>query len=212
MLWLGFLSFCALGVSVAASVTSGILGVDLLPREQNSTTALIDCLTTAGLEPVTPSHPAYQNDSLPVNTRLIYQPAALVYPNTTEDVSAAIKCGAANDVKVNARSGGHSCTFASETLRPGTEGVSLIPTTDASFSTGGEDGHLIISLDHLNNMTMSGDYVTVGTGTTLGPLYYFLWKNGQSRRALTVSVCQCDSYRATQVNALWRSALSLRSA
>lgn len=115
MLWLGFLSFCALGVSVAASVTSGILGVDLLPREQNSTTALIDCLTTAGLEPVTPSHPAYQNDSLPVNTRLIYQPAALVYPNTTEDVSAAIKCGAANDVKVNARSGGHSCTSASET-------------------------------------------------------------------------------------------------
>ncbi|TBU47404.1 FAD-binding domain-containing protein [Dichomitus squalens] len=167
MFCLSFFSFVALGIAGAASVVSDdVLGVDLSLRERNSTTSLIDCLTRAGLNPVTPSNPTYQNDSLPVNLRLIYKPAALVYPNTTDDVSASVKCGAVNDVKVNARSGGHSY---------------------ASFSTGGEDGHLVISLDNLNNITLSGDYVTIGTGNKLGPLYYFLWENGQ--RAAAFGTC-----------------------
>ncbi|EJF63548.1 FAD-binding domain-containing protein [Dichomitus squalens] len=153
-----FFSTVSLCVFLAASVSSEILGVNISRHERNSPTALIVCLTKAGLNPVTPSNPSYQNDSLPVNTRLIYQPASLVYANTAEDVGAAVKCGAVHDVKVNARSGGHSY---------------------ASFGTGGEDGHLIISLDNLNNMKLSGEYVTVGAGTKLGPLYHFLWENGQ---------------------------------
>lgn len=115
MIGLSILCTVLLCVSLAASVSSEIFDVDLLRREQNSTTALVICLTKAGLDPVTPSNTSYQNDSLSMNTRLIYQPAALVYPKTTEDVSAAVKCGVANDVKVNARSGGHSCECS---LRP----------------------------------------------------------------------------------------------
>lgn len=109
MLWLSFPFFVGLSASVTASLSSDHLGVDILRRQQNSTSGLIDCLTKAGLNPVTPTNPSYQNDTLPVNLRLVYQPAAVVYPNTTQDVSAAVKCGAANEVKVNARSGGHSC-------------------------------------------------------------------------------------------------------
>ena len=41
--------------------------------------------------------------------RLPWKPIALVYPTNTQGVSAAVKCGAAHGVKVNARSGGHSC-------------------------------------------------------------------------------------------------------
>ena len=43
--------------------------------------------------------------------RFNWKPAAVVYPNDSEGVAAAIKCGADNGVKVNARSGGHSCTY-----------------------------------------------------------------------------------------------------
>lgn len=50
--------------------------------------------------------------------------------------------------------------------------------TDASFSIGGEDGHLIVSLDNLDNIALSGEYVTIGTGSKLGPLYWYLWENG----------------------------------
>ncbi|KAI1794830.1 FAD-binding domain-containing protein [Ganoderma leucocontextum] len=168
----GLLSFVSLSVSVAVGSPSDFLNLkvnvdlDHVNRHYNSSTSLITCLTKAGLNPVTPSSPSYQNDTLPINLRLIYQPTALVYPNTAEDVSKAVRCGAANDVKVTARSGGHSY---------------------ASFSTGGEDGHLIISLDNLNNFTMFGDYVTMGTGSKLGPLYWYLWENGQ--RAAAFGTC-----------------------
>ena len=111
------LCFVSLGVSWAAASANDFLtgnlkvNIDLehVPRYYNSSASLIPCLTEAGLNPITPSNPSYQNDTLPINLRLIYQPVALVYPNTTEDVSKAVRCGAANDVKVTARSGGHSC-------------------------------------------------------------------------------------------------------
>ena len=118
---LALFSFVSLGVSSAVAspndFLTGNLKVNLdfdhVPRHYNASTSLIPCLTKAGLNPVTPSSPSYQNDSLPINLRLIYQPAALVYPNTAEDVSKAVKCGVANDVKVTARSGGHSCKSTS---------------------------------------------------------------------------------------------------
>ena len=44
--------------------------------------------------------------------RLPWKPVALVYPEDVHGVAAAIKCGSASGVKVNARSGGHSCQYA----------------------------------------------------------------------------------------------------
>ena len=85
---------------------------------------------------------------------------------------------------------------------------SLLDVTDASFSTGGEDGHLIISLDNLNNITLSGDYVTVGTGSKLGPLYWYLWENGGPiPRWLCEDAC---SFSCFQVNVRQRSELVLK--
>ncbi len=120
---LALLSFVSLGLCGAAASPNDFFTGNLQVNRDldhvhrhynvNSSTSLIPCLTKAGLNLVTPSSPSYQNDSLPINLRLTYQPAALVYPNTTEDVSKAVKCGVANDVKVTARSGGHSCKSGS---------------------------------------------------------------------------------------------------
>lgn len=41
-----------------------------------------------------------------------WKPAALVYPTDSAGVAAAVKCGASDGVKVNARSGGHSCQWS----------------------------------------------------------------------------------------------------
>ncbi|KEP47175.1 putative FAD-linked oxidoreductase ygaK, partial [Rhizoctonia solani 123E] len=42
------------------------------------------------------------------NQRLLYRPAAVVYPNTAQDVQRYVRCAAASGVAVAARSGGHS--------------------------------------------------------------------------------------------------------
>ena len=47
--------------------------------------------------------------------RFNWKPAALVYPTDSKGVAAAVKCGGDNGVKVNARSGGHSCKATSVT-------------------------------------------------------------------------------------------------
>ena len=47
-----------------------------------------------------------------LHCRFKYKPAALVYPNDAAGVAAAVKCGAAHGVKVNARGGGHSCQYS----------------------------------------------------------------------------------------------------
>lgn len=44
----------------------------------------------------------------PYNLNIQITPAAVVRPRTAEDVSAIVKCAAANNVKLQARSGGHS--------------------------------------------------------------------------------------------------------
>ncbi len=41
--------------------------------------------------------------------RFNWKPAVILYPKAAAEVAAAVKCGATHGVKVNARSGGHSC-------------------------------------------------------------------------------------------------------
>lgn len=93
----------------------------------------VKCLKDAGLDPVVNSNSSYPQSAAPFNLRYVvfadvslpwmqherteltsigrlpWKPAAIVYPNDTNDVSEAVKCGAKHNVKVNARCGGHSC-------------------------------------------------------------------------------------------------------
>ena len=112
--------------------------------------------------------------------RLNWKPVALVYPTDANGVSAAVKCGAANGVKVNARSGGHSCEHFSNPPVIHTRRTITQLSTDAAFALGGEDGHLTVSLDHLRHLSLHGDEVTFGTGNRLGDVALYLWENGAS--------------------------------
>lgn len=60
-----------------------------------------------------------------------YQPAAIVSPVTPEQVSQAVRCAAYNQLKVQAKSGGHSY---------------------ASYSSGGINGSLIVDLKEFNGV------------------------------------------------------------
>ena len=59
-----------------------------------------------------PGSPGYQTSWVqPYNLDIQVVPAAVVRPQTAEDVSGIVKCAAANNLKVQAKSGGHSYGF-----------------------------------------------------------------------------------------------------
>lgn len=70
--------------------------------------SLADCLAQAKVPVSLPSSSSYPDLAEPYNLRLQYQPAAIVLPTTTQHVSSAVLCAAASEVKVQAKSGGHS--------------------------------------------------------------------------------------------------------
>ena len=56
-----------------------------------------------------PGSPFYQiKDVKPYNLGIPIKPAAVTYPKTTAQVAAIIKCAVEANLKVQARSGGHS--------------------------------------------------------------------------------------------------------
>lgn len=73
----------------------------------NSTVgSLQSCLQN--LSPVFPNSQNYGQDSAPFNQAFNWKPAAIVYPQSTNDVAQAVKCAASSGYKVSARAGGHS--------------------------------------------------------------------------------------------------------
>lgn len=88
------------GTSNSASPTSST-------SSGNSTVgALQSCLQS--LSPVFPYSQNYGQDSAPFNQAFSWKPAAIVYPQNTNEVSQAVKCAASSGYKVSARAGGHS--------------------------------------------------------------------------------------------------------
>lgn len=82
----------------------------------NSPSALQQCIEAVGNGRAGfagfPSSPFYQASWVqPYNLDISITPAAVVRPQTPEDVAGVVKCAAANNVKVQAKSGGHSYGF-----------------------------------------------------------------------------------------------------
>lgn len=76
-------------------------------------------LESAGIAATFPGYDSYEDASASYNLRFDYQPAAVVFPTTTEQVSQAVSIAAANNVKVTAKSGGVRPTFRlTPPLRP----------------------------------------------------------------------------------------------
>jgi FAD/FMN-containing dehydrogenase len=130
--------------------------------------AIDDCLSSAAVPVDKPGSTDWQQDANPFNQRLPYKPVAIVVPKTTEHVQAAVSCAAKVGVKVNPKSGGHSY---------------------ASFGLGGEDGHMVVELDRMNQVTVDSttQIATVQAGARLGHVATSLYQQG--KRAFSHGTC-----------------------
>jgi hypothetical protein len=134
----------------------------------NKRAAIDDCLSAAKVPVDARDSTGWKNDVNPFNQRLKYTPAAIAVPTTTEQIAAAVSCGAKVGLKVTAKSGGHSY---------------------ASFGLGGENGHLVVQLDRMNAVSVdsSTNIATVQAGARLGHVATLLYRNG--KRAFSHGTC-----------------------
>ncbi|KFZ25425.1 hypothetical protein V502_00092 [Pseudogymnoascus sp. VKM F-4520 (FW-2644)] len=116
-----------------------------------------------------PGKPFYQIQHVkPYNLSIPIEPAAITYPKTTAQVAAIIKCAVAANLKVQARSGGHSY---------------------ANYCIGGVSGAVVIDLKHFQRFSMDRTtwQAAVGAGTLLGNLTKRMHEAGN--RAMAHGTC-----------------------
>ncbi|KAF9871775.1 FAD binding domain-containing protein [Colletotrichum karsti] len=125
----------------------------------NKKAIIDDCLAASNVPFNKKDSSQWQADSAPFNVRIPYIPVSIAVPLTTENIQAAVKCGRDNGVKVTPKCGGHSY---------------------ANFGFGGEDGHLMLELDHMYNVTLDNTtgIATVQAGSRLGHVASELYKQG----------------------------------
>ncbi|QRV80312.1 reticuline oxidase [Ceratobasidium sp. AG-Ba] len=133
--------------------------------------ALISCLMSGSLNSsvvLTPSSAGYNVSSTANwNTRIRYDPAAIVYPIVAEEVQRHVKCGAKFNIPVVGRSGGHSY---------------------ALFGVGGQDGSLVIDVSNMTSFSIDASgSAKFQTGNRLGNIAQKLWDNG--KRVLPHGTC-----------------------
>jgi len=111
--------------------------------------AIDDCLKSANVPVDISGSSDWKADILPFNARLTYTPAAVAVPTTVPQIQAAVNCARISGVKATAKGGGHSY---------------------ASLGLGGEDGHLMLELDRMFNVTLNKttNIATIQPGARLG--------------------------------------------
>ncbi|GME28156.1 Glucooligosaccharide oxidase [Neofusicoccum parvum] len=128
---------------------------------------LTDCLGEKDVPIKLTSDADFSTLSKPYNLRLPYNPAVIVIPTTVQHISDAVVCASENNVKVQAKSGGHSYS---------------------SFSSGGKDGSMIINLQEFQDVTLDDQGIAkVGGGLRLGNLAQSIYDQG--KRALSHGTC-----------------------
>lgn len=130
--------------------------------------AIDDCLSKASVPVDKAGSATWTADIKPFNSRLPFTPAAVAVPTTIPQIQAAVNCGRTSGLKVSAKSGGHSY---------------------ASSGLGGENGHLVIQLDRMFNVTLNKatNVATVQPGARLGHIANELFKQGN--RAISAGTC-----------------------
>lgn len=142
-------------------------GVELL-RRQDSSVALADCLSTAGIESSLPSSANWTIDTQAWNSRLSPVPSAVVFPKTEEEVSSALRCASSTGTKVTTLGGNRSFS---------------------SMGFGRNDGALIINLKNLKVLEYDEktQLFTYGGPVMISEAAGFMWENHQ--RALPHGRC-----------------------
>lgn len=100
-------------------------------RSEDALQTLTSCLEDNHVNYVTQSSANWTQYSTPFNLRLKYTPNVITIPRSSQGVSNSVKCAAQAGLKVQAKSGGHSY---------------------ASFSSGGQDGSVIVDLENFNSV------------------------------------------------------------
>ncbi|KAF2714943.1 Glucooligosaccharide oxidase [Pleomassaria siparia CBS 279.74] len=133
------------------------------------TRATIDqCLTDSGVPIDTQGSDGWVRDVTSFNIRLPYLPTAISVPTTIAHIQNSVLCGKKLGIKVSAKSGGHSY---------------------ASLGFGGENGHLVVELDRMYNVTLdtTTNIATVQPGARLGHVATVLYE--QYGRAIAHGIC-----------------------
>ncbi|KAK4695760.1 hypothetical protein P7C71_g2043, partial [Lecanoromycetidae sp. Uapishka_2] len=137
------------------------------PGPTSVPTTLQDCLAAQNVPVFLASSSGFSQLAQPYNLRLVYTPAVIVVPTTTQHIIDAVLCASANNVKIQAKSGGHSY---------------------ASFSSGGQNGSMVIDLESLQTVTVDTSGIAqVGGGVRLGDMALAIYN--QSQRALPHGTC-----------------------
>lgn len=134
-----------------------------------ATKSLQDCLAAKNVPVFFATSSGFSQLAQPYNLRLAYTPSVIVVPTEAGQVTDAVLCAAASNVKVQAKSGGHSY---------------------ASFSSGGQNGSMIIDLQAYQDINVDPEeyyQAKVGAGVRLGDLALSLYN--QSQRALPHGTC-----------------------
>lgn len=137
------------------------------PTPSPSSVPLADCLGKKNVPIRLISSPDFPQRAKPYNLRFSYTPAVIVLPTTTRHVSDAVTCARENNVKVQAKSGGHSY---------------------AAYSLGGRSGSMVIDLENFQEISVDANFVAkVGGGVRLGNLALGIYN--KTRRALPHGTC-----------------------
>jgi FAD/FMN-containing dehydrogenase len=152
-----------LAALVVAMATAGSSAVPL-----DAKMAVDSCLSKFRVPTDAPGTDDWKMDAAPFNVRTPYQPLSIAVPTTIDDIVAAVQCGSKAGVKVTAKCGGHSY---------------------ANFGFGGEDGHLMLEMDRMHNVTLdkTTNIATVQGGSRLGHVAFELWNQG--KRAFSHGTC-----------------------
>jgi len=107
-------------------------------------------------------------DVRPYNLDYPVKPVAVTYPNTADEVASIVKCATTHNLKVQARSGGHSY---------------------ANYGLGGEDGAIVVDMRNFQQFSIDNStwQATIGAGTLLDDVTKRLHEYGN--RAITHGTC-----------------------
>ncbi|KAJ7580899.1 hypothetical protein C8J56DRAFT_1103208 [Mycena floridula] len=121
---------------------------------------LRETLESSSLDALFPGDPGYAEAAKTFNQRFTYAPIAILFPRTPEEVSISVKAGASQNLRVAARSGGHSYIAS-------------------SFS--GQNGSLLVDLSRMQKFTYDTDTETalIETGLRLGDIALALNEEGR---------------------------------
>ncbi|CZR56892.1 related to reticuline oxidase precursor; berberine bridge enzyme [Phialocephala subalpina] len=147
-------------------VLLGAVYVQAASLRRDST--VFDCLTQNKVAYLTSSSANWTAYQAPYNLRLSYTPDVIVVPEDDDQVGASVRCAAAANLKVQAKGGGHSY---------------------ASYSSGGQDGSLIIEMEKFDEITVdqSTFIVKIGAGQRLGNVAEAIYNQG--KRAMPHGTC-----------------------